>query len=329
VTALALALALAAAAPPGWRTDAPKVAEIDLPRFHVFATETAAPTAKLLAARLESDRDLLAERLGRDYPGLTEVRVGEGMDELVRLDVPDSATPRWAAGITHPSGNLILLDAVALRRDGGLALVRHELAHAALGQLGGPDLPRWFQEGFAVLEAGEWGAETDLALVRAARQQLPLSALEHGFPEGLSDLQLAYAESASFVEYLFEHRGADKVQALIRLCGSGVAFDAAFERAIGERSKVEADWLDSVKLRYTWIPVVTGSGTLFTVAALLCVAAYARRRRGQKLRMEELALEEQAHEAANRIRAAEERAVQQPERAEDVAAAASTKPTLH
>ena len=330
MTGLWLAVVLATAPVPGWRSDHPDVAEIDLPRFHIFATREAASTAQMLAKRLEDDRDALAIRLGADYPGLTEVRIGEGMDELVRLDTPDSTTPRWAAGITHPGGNLILFDAAALRRDGGLRLIRHELAHAALGQLGGDGLPRWFQEGFAVTAAGEWSTESDLAMVRAAQHHLPLSTLESGFPDGLTDIQLAYAESASFFQYLEDRSGPEAVQRLIRDCGAGLPFATAFEREIGNRAEAESRWLDSVRLRYTWIPVVTGSSTLFAVAALLCIVAYTRRRRGQRRRMAEQELEEQAFAAAQRIRAAETRGL--PRDPSETPAANDgdlSKPTLH
>ncbi len=330
MTALALALCLAAAPAPGWRADAPPVSEIDLPHFKVMATQAALGTAELLSKHLEGDWSLLEDRLGGPLPEITEVRVGEGVEEMAKLDAPDSTPPRWAAGVAHPSGHLVLFDAVALRRDGGLSLVRHELAHAALGQLGGPALPRWFQEGLAVREAGEWTAESDLALVRAAHSHLPLSELERGFPEGLTDLQLAYAESASFVDYLIDQHGLAAVQKLIRLCGSGTAFEAAFQQTLGERGLAESGWLDGIKLRYTWIPVVTGSGTLFAAIAVLCVVAYARRKQHQKVRLTELALEDRAVEAANRIRAAEQR-VMQTEAPDPSAAssAAGNKPTLH
>jgi hypothetical protein len=330
VSALALALALTAAAVPGWRTDHPDVTEIDLPRFHIFATREATSTAQMLAKRLESDRDAIATHFGGDYPGLTEVRVGEGVDELVRLDVPDSATPRWAAGITHPGGNVILFDAAALRREGGLRLIRHELAHAALGQLGGPDLPRWFQEGLAVTAANEWSTESDLAMVRAAQDHLPLESLDRGFPDGMTDLGVAYAESASFVQYLLDKAGPDAVQRLIRSCGAGTPFAVAFAREIGPRPEWEARWLESIKVRYAWIPAVTGSSTLFALVALLCVLAYARRRRGQRLRLAEQDLEEQALAAAERITAAEQRApLTEPRESPVVEAIEDSKPTLH
>lgn len=328
-----LLLALAVATAPGWRPDAPATRTIELPRFRIQATERAMDTARLLAGEVEQDRDFIAARLGGDYPGITEIRVGEGIDEVLRLDVPSGGAPRWAAGLAHPGENLVLLDAQAIRREGGVGIIRHELAHVALGELGSSELPRWFQEGMAVLAAGEWDTVSALAMVRAARAPIPLAELERGFPEGYSDVQLAYAESASFVEFLLTTRGVPAVRGLVESVHRGQAFDVAFTQRFGPRAEVEAAWLKAIRLRYAWIPVVTGSTTLIGLAALLCVLAWARLRRRKRSRLAELALEEQALEAAERIRLAEEAsAVAEPAVKEAPGAEPApppAKPTVH
>jgi hypothetical protein len=298
-------IALVCVATPGWRADAPATHEIDLPRFRIHATDRAMNTARLLAAEVEQDRDFIATRLGGDYPGVTEIRVGEGIEEVVRLDEPSGVAPRWAAGLAHPGENLILLDAAAVRREGGVGIIRHELAHVALGELGSAELPRWFQEGMAVLAAGEWNTQSALAMVRAARAPIPLQELESGFPDGYADVELAYAESASFVEFLLGQHGVATVRGLFESVHHGETFEAAFTRSFGPRAEVEAAWLKSIRLRYTWIPVLTGSTTLIGLSALLCVLAWARLRGRKRARLAELALEEQALEAAERIRLAE------------------------
>lgn len=329
IAPVAALLILASAGLP-WRADAPPTHEIDLPRFRIHATDKAMGTARLLAAELEQDRDFIAARMGGDYPGLTEVRVGEGIDEVLRLEVPSEVPPHWAAGLAHPTENLILFDAAALRREGGVGLVRHELSHLALVQAASPELPRWFQEGFAVLSASEWTPESALVMMRAARRPIPLEELERGFPEGYGDAQLAYAESASFLEYLYAHRGTEGMKALIHEVHSGKKFDLAFRLAMGDPEALERDWLSSVRVRYTWIPLLTGSSSVFVVMSLLCIAAYARVRRRRARRISELALEEQALLAAERIRAAEQTPIQSgPAEAVGGPPPLPNKPTLH
>jgi hypothetical protein len=325
---LAPLLALALTAP--WRPDAPKTHEIDLPRFRIQATDKALGMANLLAAELEQDRDVIARRLGGDYTGVTEVRVGEGLEELLRLELPADEPPRWAAGLAHPRENLILLDAGALRPPGGPGVVLHELAHLAVSQLGRPDMPRWFQEGMAVRAAGESSPEASLALVRAADgRAIPLDDLERGFPEGYGEVQLAYAESKDFVDYLYAVHDGDPrpVLGFLQAVHDGQPFDAAFAGAFGApRGELEARWLKQVAQRFKWIPLFTGSSMLFALTSLLCIAAWARVRRRRSVRLSELALEEQAQLAAERIRAAEE-ALPQP--GATVEEPPAIKPTLH
>jgi len=324
MNALLLALALSAA----WRPDAPKTHEIDLPRFRIHATDKALGTSHLLAAELEQDRDFVAGRLGGDYPGLTEVRLGEGVEEVLRLQIPQEGVPSWAAGMALPEENLILLEAGALRREGGVGIVRHELAHLAIAQLGSPRMPRWFQEGLAMRAAGESSPEAMLSLVRAARAPIPLRELEVGFPEGYGDVQLAYAESQDFVDELFVKYGAAKVRALLAAVHAGKPFDASFAAIFGPPEAVESAWLQSLRLRYTWIPLVTGSSTLFALMALTCVLAWTRVRRRKRRLLSELALEEQALHAAERIRAAEDN-LPEATPVELEAEPPPAKPTLH
>ncbi|MBS2030135.1 MAG: hypothetical protein JST54_19690 [Deltaproteobacteria bacterium] len=321
-----LALALVAAP---WRADAPKTHEIDLPRFHIQATDAALGTANLLANELEQDRDQIATRMGADYPGVTEVRVGEGIEEVLRLELPTVNPPRWAAGLAHPQENLILLDASQIRNDrGGVGIVLHELAHLAVAELGSPELPRWLQEGLAIRIAGETSQEEPLVLLRAAREPIPLAELDRGFPEGYGEVQLAYAESKDFVEFLAEQpHGPESLRKLLEAVHAGTPFDAAFAASFGPRAQLESDWLTHLKRDYRWVPFATGSSVLFCMTSLLCIFAWARVRRRQRTRMAELALEEQAMLAAQRIHAAEE-AMPQPSAAEPPPSG-GTKPTLH
>ena len=304
---LAPLVALLVAAAP-WRPGAPKTHEIDLPRFHIQATDAALGTANLLARELEQDRDAVAARLGGDYPGVTEVRLGEGIDEVLALQPPHERAPRWAAGLADPALNLILLDAQQLRRPGGVGVVLHEVAHLAIAQLGSPDMPHWFQEGLAMHAAAESSPEQLLSLVRVAddRQRIPFDDLVRGFPEGYSQVQVAYAESFDFVTYLSNQPdGPTKLRRLLAAVHAGQAFDAAFASTFGPRAALEAGWLRSLKVRYTWVPLVTGSTTLFGLTALLCLLAWTRVKRRKKRQLASLALEEQALAAAERIRIAE------------------------
>src|SRR5262249_2880570 len=121
---------------------------ISTPRFRLVYTSRSRGAAQKLAEKIESVRDQFQQVLGRDWPGVTAIRVGVGAAELEGLSVPDQRAPRWAAALAYPELNLVLLDALTLADERGPTTLRHEMSHVALGQLGG-SWPRWFQEGMA------------------------------------------------------------------------------------------------------------------------------------------------------------------------------------
>ena len=93
--------------------------------------------------------------------------------------------PEYGAAIAVRPNSESLCRAAGPGRTRGIPLqvLRHELAHLALHEAMGDLPPRWFDEGYASLAAGEWGREeasvTNLAL---AWRGLPsLDALDSAF----------------------------------------------------------------------------------------------------------------------------------------------------
>jgi hypothetical protein len=309
--ALALALSLAASA----ASAQPALTRIDLPRFRIAHTDRAATAAGVLSKTLERERDELVKRLGRDWDAPTDVLVGEA-DELAAIAPAGVQPPPWAAGIALVGPNVLLLNASAVRGDRGKPLVRHELAHLALGRLAPERWPRWFQEGFAMLVAGEWSLSNYTAAYRASLSQwaIPLSALQDRFPESLSDVEIAYAESFSFVTRIYEDGGEEKFRSLIGEVSAGAGFADAFRKVYGRPlSEEESAWRHSLGSRYSWVPLLTGTGALWGVITALFLIAYLRVRRRRQLRLEQMELEEAARAAALRIAAAEQRKAQADE----------------
>src|SRR5690606_3445446 len=111
----------------------------------VHATPPAERVARSLLDGIEADRDAIARDLGRDYDGITEVRIAHDPQSFTAL-LPDGVTlPHWAQGVAFPSHNLVVIRAgeqsVLSTTRGTL---RHELSHVAIGRLAGPGVPRWF-----------------------------------------------------------------------------------------------------------------------------------------------------------------------------------------
>ncbi len=301
MTALLLAVALAVAPPPS--------ATIDLPQFEIVYTADASNAAHLLSRAIGDERTALADRTGEDYPGRTRVYVGRGTEELAALAGPDVKVPPWASGMAIPGRNVLLFDSSALLSDEAKHLVRHELAHLALGT-GGGSWPRWFQEGFAMAHAGEWSVGQYAAMYRALAQgaAIPLRDLFEEWPDRSLEREVAYAESDSFVQHLATYEDGASLRELIRRVRRGEPFDGAFRIVFGRPlESEEAAWRASARQRYTWVPLLTGTGTLWAAITVLFLVAYARVRSRRRDRLATLAAEESAVAAAQRIAQSEAR----------------------
>jgi hypothetical protein len=123
----------------------PATVELRTERFKIVHTERAADAAKVLANELERRRDEVREVLGRDWGGVTEVRLGWGRAEFEALALAEEPVPSWAVALAWPEHNVMLIEAQSLAKNDGQETLRHELVHIALGRLG-HGWPRWFQE---------------------------------------------------------------------------------------------------------------------------------------------------------------------------------------
>ena len=128
--------------------------EITTPRFRIVYTAKSQGAARALANRIEETRDQFQKVLGRDWPGVTEIRIGVGRSEFEALALPGEKPPGWALALAYPKRNVVLLDALTMSDTRAEATLRHELSHVALGQLG-DGWPNWFQEGMAMYLTGD------------------------------------------------------------------------------------------------------------------------------------------------------------------------------
>lgn len=317
----------------GRATEGLSTQEVGTRHFRIVYTEGAKGAALELATRIESMRDDFQRILGRDWPGVTEVRMGLGRTDLEALARPGGAPPTWAEAFAYPDQNVVVVDARSLVDTSGFRTLRHELTHVALGALGGP-WPRWFQEGLATRLAGErrYSLEHYTTMFRALRQErlFAFEDLDTRWPEHPSDVEIAYAQSADFVSRLLDREGPEALAALLDRVATGETFESAFRQVF--RSTVFAEqerWKKELPKYYSWIPVLANGTTAWALAAGLCVAAFLRYRSAVARRRSELALEEAAEDAALRILAAEAAQAQEEPTSELSSQPAPTKPTLH
>lgn len=271
--------------------------ELTTARFRIVYTARSERAAQALSRTIEGTRDHFQQLLGRDWPGVTEVRVGMGRDEMEAMALPGGKPPSWAAALAYPEHNLILLEAHSLVAPDDTEALRHELSHVALGQLGGDAWPRWFQEGLAVYLTGtdRFSLAPYSVLFRAVMQErvFPLQDLARQWPDQPLDVEIAYAQSASFVTQLFERHSPAEVAVLFDAVKAGDPFETAFAKAFHTSLPMEETaWRKDLPRRYSWLPFASGGTTLWAAAALICLLGYwSARRRSHRLRSAQLALE--------------------------------------
>jgi len=200
-----------------------------------------------------------------------------------------------------PSIRRVYLNGEQLQRLDRMALhqtLAHEFVHIYLGRVVGKPIPRWLNEGLAMYVAGEWSL-TDAASLAADSlfgRLFPVAELADRFPTDPVGQQEAYRESYSLTAYLLNRRySKDGVRGLVADLTDN-----------GDKSGLHAllsdpDWLAGFERDWQqqWVRpgrvvlMLTSSGMFWILVALLCIAAYARKRRTGKRREARWAVEEE------------------------------------
>ena len=106
--------------------------------------------------------------------------------------------------------------------------------------------PRWLNEGLAVYLSEGYTPSDQGRVANAVRSKdlIPLDALGGQFPADADKTYLAYAESASAIDYLVRTEGSDTLYGLVLGYRDGLTDDEAFTRALGtDLAGFQAGWL--------------------------------------------------------------------------------------
>ncbi len=278
--------------------------ELRTERFVILYTARSEGSAKALAERVEATRNAFRETFGREWPGTTEIRLAMGREEMEALTLAGSRVPRWAEALAWPRHNVILVDALSLLKPSGEVTLRHELSHVALGQLS-HEWPRWFQEGVAMYLTGDRFSVTQYsAMFRAVTQGrlFDFSDLSHAWPDHPSDVEVAYAQSVTFVAHLTQRYGRERLGELVDHVQGGASFEVAFARSFLTSLGVEQEsWAKGLPALYSWTPILTSSTVVLSVGALVLVAGWVRRRRVKAEKLAMMSAQEAAEDAARRL----------------------------
>jgi hypothetical protein len=259
-----------------------------------------------LVKEAEEFRTQLASDLGQPVLHDVRVRVARNPEQMAAL-APRGIPPfEYAVAMAYPSLRVILLSLQAPESWEAPDLpevFRHELTHVALTDgVAGQHIPRWFDEGFAIHESGEFPWKRRGLLWDAAvyKHFIPVSELDRSFPDAGSQVGLAYAESADLVRFLMRDGDRARFGSLVQRVRNGVAFDRALEDAYGSNTRIlEYQWREEVGHHYSVIPAVTGGGAIWLLIVVLSAVVWARRRKQAREKLAQWAREEAEAAAAS------------------------------
>lgn len=229
------------------------------------------------------------------------IRIARNPDQMQELAPLGQPPPAYAVGVAYGRLGVVLLTITAPDTWEPTDLERvlaHELSHIALHRaVRGQPIPRWFAEGLAIHQARENNLERIRTLWTAtvAGTLIPLSEIDRRFPEQVHSVNVAYAQSADIVGFLYEdEEGKDGLRALVANVRAGATFDNAVQATYGESlGSIETRWRKDLDERYHSLPLFFSGTGLWVVASLLLVAAYVRRRRRHHARLAALAIAEE------------------------------------
>ena len=246
--------------------------------------------ALALALVAEGDIDELCAPLG-GWPGGERLTLVVAPDAAGLQQALGPGVPDWATGIALPSKGLggIHLSARGSRGWPGIRhTFRHELSHLLLYRAAGlRHVPRWFDEGFATVQAGGWSFDRVRTLTAAALtgRLLRVADLDRRFPRRPGEVNLAYAQAISLVAFLISDDAEAFAGALAGL-RAGEPLEAALAGAYGRSvAELERSWHDALTRDYRLVPLLTGGTTLWVAITVLFLVGYVRRRRDARRRL--------------------------------------------
>lgn len=246
------------------------------------APETLQPVVERLRRRDPQESDRLTRLVGLEEAG-PPIRVVVAAEDSPRA----RAVAPWVSGYAFgEQGIVVLLPGRALYYpyDSLEEVLDHELTHVLIARAaGGGSVPRWFNEGLAMVAGNSWGLgdRARLTLVVLGGQAVPLGRVESWFGGDAAAVRRAYLVSGAFVSDLLARHGPTSAAAILDGVAAGLDFPTSFRRATGsDLATAEAAFWRRRTVWNRWVPVLTSSMVLWGAITLL--ALYAIRRRRQR-----------------------------------------------
>ncbi len=273
---------------------------LDAGRFTVVSDARDARLARTL---------LSAAQANDSFPGLSRptshVLIAVAPDAQRFRQWVGPHAPEWGAAIAIPDEQRIVLQGSRAGSDAGdpVSVLRHELAHLALHEKMGRLPPRWFDEGYASVAAGEWSRDEAFAtsLTMVWRTLPSLEQLERGFFAGANEATWSYAMAYRVVSELQTLDPANGLSNFFSYWKSTGSMEKAIRQAYGMTGEqFEKHWKARTKQRYGALSLVTNVSAVFGLFAVILLPLYIGKRRRDRRKLEAMRAADAAQDEAAR-----------------------------
>jgi len=207
--------------------------------------------------------------------------------------------PYWVGAVTIFPQDMIVVRSPDLSnatlREYRVTMI-HELIHYLQGQNVPLNLtPVWFNEGLATYYSGEFGLPERVLVSKSLwrHRMIPLIKLGNIMKFSQPQAAMAYAESASAIEFLDVVYGSETISRIFNSMQKGIAFDRALSLALdNEEANFEAQWQKYLSQKYNWIFLLDIQNILWLIIPVLVLVAYVSIRRRNKATLRQWNIEE-------------------------------------
>ncbi|MFW6147893.1 MAG: peptidase MA family metallohydrolase [Thermodesulfobacteriota bacterium] len=243
---------------------------------------------RLIGEAEELRQDIITD-LGLEPQGITRVYLASSLQVYQALQ-PGWTTKEWSRAVAYPKRNLIIILSPRAVKRGALDLstiFKHEFTHIALGRAfqGTGVIPHWLHEGIAMFESKEWDFRRISTIMRAVLTDtlIPLSEITQSFPQDGRRAELAYCQSFYLISFLINEYGRLQFHRFIKEYSGGSPLDQALMDIYDlDLDQLEERWKQHLKLKFSWIPVITSATALWFGLAILFLLAYAKKRKARR-----------------------------------------------
>lgn len=194
--------------------------------------------------------------------------------------------PAWAAGYAVPQTGLIVIfpeRVVGYPYDSLETVLVHEVAHILIGRAArGNPIPRWFDEGLAMVASRTWALEDQARLTWAlvAAEPVSFADIDGLFGKDRASANRGYTLADAIVRYCIHAYGPSWPHRMLRSIAHGATFhEALLQTTSRPVSQVEAAFWATQTLWSRWIPVLASSAVLWIGIVALAIWVFKKQRR--------------------------------------------------